>query len=113
MNKTSLDNENIFTITDFLSPDECASFIAQSEQIGYEEATIAGTEVVKELRNNSRIVLDDPALAGPIDGALPESSVMTQWSVLTNELARCIERCSSPGGPRGSCKWLNTSFSRT
>ncbi len=57
---------DIFLIRDFLSPAECMHFIACSEAHGYEEAAIAtaaGQRVVKEIRNNDRILCDDPALA--------------------------------------------------
>lgn len=55
-----------FLINDFLSPAECQHYIAESERRGFEEAVIStdtGTQVLKEARNNDRIVFDDPALA--------------------------------------------------
>lgn len=55
-----------FLINDFLSPTECQHYIAQSEHRGFEEAVIStdtGTQLLKEARNNDRIVFDDPALA--------------------------------------------------
>jgi len=65
----------IFTIRDFLSPHECAGFIAQSESIGYSEAAIRaddGDRLYKDVRNNDRIGLDDPALAASLyDRARP------------------------------------------
>lgn len=57
---------DIFLLRNFLSKAECEEFISQSEQRGYEEAAIstaAGQIVVKEVRNNDRILWDDPALA--------------------------------------------------
>lgn len=56
----------IFTIDDFLSAEECAAFIAQSERIGFSEAVIStdeGDRIFKEARNNDRILHDDAALA--------------------------------------------------
>ena len=67
MNKTSLIGQKLFLIDDFLSAQECEQFIAQSEQSGYEEATITGAGGVavlsNEVRNNERLILDDEALA--------------------------------------------------
>jgi predicted 2-oxoglutarate/Fe(II)-dependent dioxygenase YbiX len=56
----------IFTIDHFLSAEECAAFIAQSEAIGFSEAVIStddGDRLMKEARNNDRILHDDPYLA--------------------------------------------------
>ncbi|MDY3552460.1 2OG-Fe(II) oxygenase [Gemmata sp. JC717] len=63
MTRTPLDGEAIFTITDFLTPEECAQFIAQSEALGFGDAPLAGGEVIKSFRDNDRATLDDPALA--------------------------------------------------
>ena len=66
MTKEQLDGDRIFVIRDFLTPAECAAFIAQSEAAGYEEATIttlAGAVMNKHYRDNSRLILDDPELA--------------------------------------------------
>lgn len=56
----------IFTIDHFLLPHECAHFIALSEQIGFSEAVIAtddGDQVLKDARNNDRILYDNAELA--------------------------------------------------
>lgn len=56
----------IFTVKNFLSPTECASYIQMSENIGFEEAAIQtreGPEVLKTVRNNDRIIFDDIDLA--------------------------------------------------
>jgi prolyl 4-hydroxylase len=56
----------LFTLKEFLTPQECAVYIGGSEQTGYEEAAIQtanGAEIAREIRNNDRIVFDDPALA--------------------------------------------------
>lgn len=63
MNKTPLKGEQIFTLTGFLSPDECDAFIQLSEQHGYDRATLAGDLYAPNSRNNDRVILDDPALA--------------------------------------------------
>jgi hypothetical protein len=57
---------DIFLLRNFLSPEECRRHIAASEQRGYEEAAIstpAGQVIVKDVRNNDRIIWDDPGLA--------------------------------------------------
>lgn len=66
MMKRRLDDERIFVIDAFLTEEECESFIARSENQGYDEATIstsAGAVVDKEIRNNRRLIADDVALA--------------------------------------------------
>jgi hypothetical protein len=57
---------DIFLIRDFLSAEECRALIEASEARGYEEAAIStplGQVVSKEVRNNDRILWDDPGLA--------------------------------------------------
>lgn len=56
----------IFTIRGFLSAEECASFIETSEARGYGEAGIRvddEEQILKEVRNNDRVIRDDPGLA--------------------------------------------------
>ncbi len=66
MNKELLDGETLFVIHDFLDPDECQRLIEFSEEIGYDEATIttaSGGVMIKEVRNNDRVIHDDVDLA--------------------------------------------------
>lgn len=59
----------IFTIDNSLLPQECADLIAWSEQIGFEEAVIStdeGDRIIKDARNNDRILHDNPALAAAL-----------------------------------------------
>jgi predicted 2-oxoglutarate/Fe(II)-dependent dioxygenase YbiX len=66
MIKEPLDADITFVIHQFLTSQECDAFIAQSEQAGYEEATIttaAGFVMNKEVRDNARLILDDVELA--------------------------------------------------
>lgn len=66
MIKEQLDGDRIFVIRDFLNDAECESFIARSEQDGYHEATITTTRgfvMAKEIRDNARVIADDPSLA--------------------------------------------------
>jgi len=57
---------NIWTIDNFLSPEECTKLIATSENIGFDAATINtafGTRRVDEVRNNTRAFYNNQALA--------------------------------------------------
>src|SRR5262245_41268044 len=66
INKVSLDADYIFVLRNFLLPQECSAFIAESEAAGYEEATIstaAGFVMDKNVRDNSRLIRDDAELA--------------------------------------------------
>ncbi|MFO0875950.1 MAG: 2OG-Fe(II) oxygenase [Gemmataceae bacterium] len=66
MNVQYLYERNIFVIPQFLTPEECAAFIERSEQLGYSDATIStasGPLLRKDVRDNQRIVVDDPDLA--------------------------------------------------
>jgi len=72
---------------DFLSIEECASYIEMSERIGYEEAAIQtkeGPEIIKNIRNNDRVIFDDADLAGFLferaKPALPEE--VGDWHLL-------------------------------
>jgi len=67
MTKTALVSNNaVFTIANILSPAECSEYIALSENIGYVEAPITtrkGFEIRPDIRNNNRVILDDPKIA--------------------------------------------------
>ena len=69
--KTTNYGAGVFTIEDYLTPAECAHYIARGEQMGYQESEIAfegGSRMLKEHRNNNRVVFDDPALAALLFG---------------------------------------------
>lgn len=58
--------DDIFTVRGFLTPDECAAHIARAEAAGFGDAPITtsvGAVVDKRVRNNDRVMIDDPALA--------------------------------------------------
>lgn len=58
--------DDIFTVADFLSTAECDSYIEFSESLGFDDAPIDtgfGQVVVKNVRDNTRVILDDPVLA--------------------------------------------------
>ena len=64
--KETLHGEHVFLLHNFLSPEECAAQIARSEKSGYEEATIitsGGARMDKSIRDNDRLIVDDPLLA--------------------------------------------------
>jgi predicted 2-oxoglutarate/Fe(II)-dependent dioxygenase YbiX len=64
--RQELDGDRIFTLGGFLSPKECDDLIALSERAGYEEATITtafGPVMNKGVRDNARLIHDDPDLA--------------------------------------------------
>lgn len=59
----------IFYIHDFLSTEECAHHIAESEAIGYTAAgltTGSGEMMALDFRNNGRIIYDNAALAAQL-----------------------------------------------
>jgi hypothetical protein len=56
----------IYTIDRFLSAEECRAHISATEAAGYEEATVntrKGSVANPDIRNNSRLILDDLRLA--------------------------------------------------
>ena len=58
--------EDLFTINNILSPQECQEYIALTEQAGYCAATITtnkGFELRPDIRNNERVILDDFEIA--------------------------------------------------
>ena len=62
MTKKNLLGNEIFTLDNILSPEECAEYIALTENIGYTDApinTIRGFEIRPDIRNNQRVILDD------------------------------------------------------
>lgn len=61
--------DNIITITRFWTGKQCADFIAKSELLGYEAATVEtekGQRLIDTVRNNERVVYKDPSLAQEI-----------------------------------------------
>jgi predicted 2-oxoglutarate/Fe(II)-dependent dioxygenase YbiX len=67
--------QDICTIEGLLTPDECAAYISFSESQRYEEAPVttgSGMVMMKELRNNDRVMLDDEAAAQTLYGKISE-----------------------------------------
>ena len=60
---------DIGIVAGFLSAAECEAYIQLGENIGYEEApvsTAAGMVMIKDVRNNDRVMLDDPQRAAEL-----------------------------------------------
>ena len=54
-------NDDIFTVSEFLTPAECAEYVALSEAIGYDAAPITtsfGPRIRPDVRNNTRVMVD-------------------------------------------------------
>jgi hypothetical protein len=59
-------SDDIFTLSDFFSTSECADYIRMCESLGFGEAPIEtsfGPRMMKDVRNNSRAMVDDSSLA--------------------------------------------------
>jgi prolyl 4-hydroxylase len=66
MRKEQLAEDRIYVIHDFFSPKVCQAHIDRSEELGYEEAMIstsAGQIMRKDVRDNTRLIVDSPELA--------------------------------------------------
>ena len=64
--KTSILGDAIFTVHDFCPADECAALIRLAAGIGFSDAPITtsrGFIMAPEVRNNTRVILDDDARA--------------------------------------------------
>jgi len=62
-------SERWTTVEDFLSPSLCRALIARGEEMGFGEAPITtgtGFVMMKEVRNNTRVMFDDFELAASI-----------------------------------------------
>jgi predicted 2-oxoglutarate/Fe(II)-dependent dioxygenase YbiX len=67
------DRDDLFVVHDFLTPDECDHYVTLSESAGYGDApitTAAGFVMRKDIRNNDRVMVDDPRLAAELWGRL-------------------------------------------
>jgi len=55
--------DDVYVISQFLSPDECRKYIAIAEEVGFVDAPITtanGPVMRKGVRNNLRVMIDDP-----------------------------------------------------
>lgn len=66
MQKHEIIPDRIITIENFFSVEECAHYIQASESIGFDAASVTtktGPVMLQDIRNNSRVILDDAALS--------------------------------------------------
>jgi predicted 2-oxoglutarate/Fe(II)-dependent dioxygenase YbiX len=66
MHVEELNGDRVFVIHECLSGPECEQLIHQAESLGFDDAPIttsAGFVMRKDVRNNTRVILDDHALA--------------------------------------------------
>src|SRR5437868_516890 len=69
MRKELLDGEQVFVIHDFLTPEECAEYVRATEAVGYAAAPIStagGFVMAPEIRNNERVMIDNPDWAAKL-----------------------------------------------
>lgn len=62
MNTQVLEPGKVVVIHDFLSAGECSALIQRSENLRYEPGMVADV-VIEDVRNNERVLVDDPLLA--------------------------------------------------
>ena len=59
-------NDSVFTVENFLTPEECQKYIRISEDFGYEDALVSsprGQVLRKDLRNNERVMFQNEEIA--------------------------------------------------
>lgn len=69
MTKHELAGERVFVIEDFMTPEECLKHITRAETVGFDDAPINtgfGFTIMKSVRDNTRVMLDDHALAAEL-----------------------------------------------
>jgi len=62
-------NNGAFLIENYLSAAMCQHYIALGEEMGYVPSEVnfqAGSRVARDIRNNDRVIFDDPALAASL-----------------------------------------------
>ena len=70
----------VFSIAGVMTADECADMIARTEKAGYDDAPIttpAGFVMRKDIRNNTRVMFDDVALAAGLFARIQPSIPQT------------------------------------
>lgn len=68
-------SDDIFTVSEFFSREECEQFIQLAESHGFSDAPINtpfGTEIRRDVRDNTRVMIDDPKLAAHLWGRVAE-----------------------------------------
>lgn len=95
----SLDHSSplVWTVPDVLSAQECAAAIAKIEELGPEAAPITterGFVMRPDVRNNRRVVFDDPALAADLFARVERhipAQLAGMHAVGANERFRCYK----------------------
>jgi hypothetical protein len=67
--------DQIFTVSEFFTPEECNAYIDLAESIGFDDApinTAFGPQIRKDVRNNTRVMLDDQAHADDLWSRIPD-----------------------------------------
>jgi predicted 2-oxoglutarate/Fe(II)-dependent dioxygenase YbiX len=62
-------DKDIFTVSHLFTPDECRELIDKGEAMGFEAASVRtadGPQMMTTVRNNDRVVFDDPAFADAV-----------------------------------------------
>ena len=80
--------DGIWQVSSVLTAEECTRHVARTEAQGYMPATITtrkGAEVAPAIRDNDRVVLDDPVLA------------LDLWRRLAAPLPRFLDGCQAIG----------------
>jgi len=87
--------KNVGVVREFLTPEECEAYIQFSEEQGYEEAAVTtedGMVMMKDLRNNDRVIVDDEnradALWKRVGHFLPQKFAKKWKAVGLNERLR-------------------------
>ncbi|MEL6110813.1 MAG: 2OG-Fe(II) oxygenase, partial [Planctomycetota bacterium] len=68
-------SEEVFTVTDFFTHEECDSHIEFSESMGFDDApinTALGPVIRKDVRNNTRVIHDDQRSAKDLWSRIPD-----------------------------------------
>lgn len=63
------ERDDLFVVHDFLAPEECDYYVTLSESAGFGDApisTMSGPVMRKDMRNNDRVMIDDPRIAATI-----------------------------------------------
>lgn len=69
MQTEQFNGNKVYVVHEFLTPTQCQDFINLGESIGFIDAPIttrSGPVMRKDIRNNTRVILDDPALASDL-----------------------------------------------
>jgi prolyl 4-hydroxylase len=89
------DDPIVFTVDEVLTADECKQLVERIEQLGPEPAPITtarGFQMRPDIRNNTRVMFDDHALAHALFTRLADAIPTPLWgqrAVGANERFRC------------------------